>query len=287
MQLTTGEKFARNYTQLFPTAYFQYKANEKNVFAANFGRRIRRPNYSSLNPFIRFIDRYTYSQGNPNLKPSLSNNAEISHSWRNQVTTTLNYTSTTDIIDEVIEQKGQEGYKMPTNIASMKQFGISVSANMPITKWWTNSLNVNAFHNRYEGVVSGVPVELSTNSYIIYTTQQFKISKTLTGEINGRFRNGWLEGVMRTKAIWIIGAGLSQQVMKGKGMVRLTVRDIFYTQQFRGESRYGNVDFNLHQQAETRVVSLGFTYRFNKGKKIAPVKRTKGSANEEQERIEE
>ena len=36
---------------------------------------------------------------------------------------------------------------------------------------------------------------------------------------------------------------------------------------------------------ETRVVSLGFTYNFSKGKKIAPVKRTQGSANEEQNRI--
>ena len=287
VQLTTGDKFNRNYTQLFPTAYFQYKANEKNTFAANFGRRVRRPNYSSLNPFIKFIDRYTYTRGNPNLKPSLSNNFEISHSWRNQLTTTLNYTSTTDIIDEVIEQKGQEAYRMPANIASMKQYGIAVSLNMPFAKWWSSNLNINAFHNRYEGVASGVPVELSTNSYIINLLQQFRINKNLTGEITGRFRNGWLEGVMRAKAIWFMGAGLSQQVMKGQGTLRLTVKDIFYTQQFRGESRYGNVDFNFQQQQETRVVSLGFTYKFNKGKKVAPVKRTKGSANEEQERIGE
>ncbi|HEY0057803.1 MAG TPA: TonB-dependent receptor, partial [Flavisolibacter sp.] len=98
-QLTTGKNFDRNYTQLFPTTYLQYKANDKNNFGINYGRRVRRPNYQSLNPFIRFIDRYTYSQGNPNLKPQLSNNIEVTHSWKTLLTTTLNYTATTDIID--------------------------------------------------------------------------------------------------------------------------------------------------------------------------------------------
>ncbi|MGZ5191375.1 MAG: TonB-dependent receptor domain-containing protein, partial [Flavisolibacter sp.] len=270
-QLTTGQTFNRNYTQLFPTAFFQYKVNDKNVFGANFGRRVRRPNYGSLNPFIRFIDRYTYTKGNPNLKPSLSNNFELSHTWKNQITTTLNYTTTTDIIDEVIEQKGQEAYRSPANIASLQQYGIAVSANTPFTKWWTSSINVNTFNNSYKGVASNTPIELSQTSFIINGTQQFKLSKTLTGEINGRFRNGWLEGVMKAKSVWYVGAGFSKQVMKGNGTLRLTVRDIFYSQKFRGESKYGNVDFNFQQTNETRVASIGFTYRFSKGKKIAPV----------------
>jgi hypothetical protein len=120
---------------------------------------------------------------------------------------------------------------------------------------------------------------------IISGTQQFNLSKTLTGELNGRFVSGRLDGIMRVNALGFIGAGLSQQVMKGQGILRLTVRDIFYTQRLNTESRYGNVDFNFQQVADTRVVSLGFTYRFSKGKKITPVKRTTGATGEEQERI--
>mgnify|MGYP003576140765 CR=1 FL=1 len=284
-QLTTGEKFNRPYTQLFPTAFFQYKANDKNTFGANFGRRVRRPNYQSLNPFINFLDRYTYSKGNPNLKPSVSNNFELSHTWKNKITTTLNYTATKDIIDGVIEQKGQEAYNMPANIASLDQFGLSISANTPVTKWWTSTININAFYNNYKGVVSEADIDLAATTFIFSGTQQFKLSKTITGELNGRFRNGGLEGVIKMKPVWFVGAGLSKQVLKNQGSLRLSVRDIFYTQRFRGLSRYGNVDFQMEQLGETRVVSLGFSYRFSKGKKLAPVKRTAGSANEEQDRI--
>ncbi len=42
-QVTTGEQFNRNYTQLFPTAYVQYQHNKKNTYVLNYGRRIRRP----------------------------------------------------------------------------------------------------------------------------------------------------------------------------------------------------------------------------------------------------
>lgn len=285
-QITTGEDLNRKpYTQLFPTAFFQYKANDKNNFGANFGRRVRRPSYESLNPFIKFIDRYMYQKGNPALKPSVSNSFEVSHTWKNQITTALNYSYTKDVVDGVIEQKGQETYTMPANIASLTQFGFSINANTPINKWWTSSINVNAFNNNYKGVVSSAPIDLRATSFIITGTQQFKINPTLTAEINGRFRNGWYEGVMRAKSIAFMGLGLSKQVLKNQGTVRLSVRDVFHSQIFRGRSQYGNVDFQIKQVNETRVASIAFSYRFSKGKKIAPVKRTAGSASEEQDRI--
>jgi iron complex outermembrane recepter protein len=284
-QKATGENFDRHYTQLFPTAYFQYKANVNNNFGANFGRRVRRPSYQSLNPFIRFLDRYTYSQGNPNLKPSTSSSVEISHTWKNKITTTLNYTIVKDIIQSIIQQKGDEAYNMPANVSSQHSAGLSVNANTSITKWWTSNININVNHDKYKGVVNDDPISLSATSFSGSSTQQFKISKTLSAELNGMYRSGWLEGVLRVKPVGMIGAGVSQQIMKSKGTIRLTARDIFYTQKFKGKSRYSNVDVDIRQQAETQILTIGFTYNFSKGKKIAPVKRTAGSANEEQNRI--
>lgn len=284
-QKSTNENFDRHYTQLFPTAFFQYKANDNNNFGANFGRRVRRPSYQSLNPFIRFLDRYTYSQGNPNLKPSLSNNVEISHTWKNKITTSLSYTRVKDIIESIIQQKGQEAYNMPDNVASLHSFGFSVNANTPITKWWTSNINFNASHNKYKGVIDNAPIDLKASSFVLSGTQQFKLNKTLSAELNGTYRSGWLEGVMKVNPMGVIGAGVSQQILKNKGTLRLTARDIFYTQKMKGKTRYGNVDVDLRQVSDSQILTIGFTYSFSKGKKIAPVKRTGGSANDEQNRI--
>jgi iron complex outermembrane receptor protein len=284
-QITTGENFNPNYTQLFPTAYFQYKANEKHNFGANFGRRVSRPSYQSLNPFIRFLDRYTFSQGNPNLKPSVSSNVELTHTWKNQITTTLNYSHVKDIIQSIIQQREEEVYNMPANVASLNQFGVAVSANTPINKWWLSSINVNLYKDNFKGIVNNTPINMRGTTFMIGGTQQLKINKTLSAEINGKYRAGGLEGVMRVRPVGMVGAGLSQQIMKNKGTLRLTARDIFWTQRQRGTVQYGNVDVEMRNVGETRIVSLGFTYSFSKGKKIAPVKRTQGSANEEQNRI--
>ncbi|HEU4471923.1 MAG TPA: outer membrane beta-barrel family protein, partial [Flavisolibacter sp.] len=285
VQKTTGDDFERSYTQLFPTAYFQYKANDKNNFGANFGRRINRPNYQSLNPFIRFIDRYTFSQGNPELKPSVSNNIELSHTCRNKITTTLNYTYIKDIIQSVIQQKGEEAYNMPANVASLNQFGLAVSANLPITKWWTSNININVFNDNFKGDVNDVSIDRSATTFTLNGTQQFKVTNTLSAEINGIYRSGGLNGVMRTRPVGQVTAGVSKQVLKSKGTIRLTVRDIFWTQRLRGVTQYGNVDVAMSQVSETRVATIGFTYSFSKGKKITPVKRTQGSAGDEQNRI--
>ncbi|HEX8315518.1 MAG TPA: TonB-dependent receptor [Flavisolibacter sp.] len=264
-QLTTGEQFDRHYTQLFPTAYFQYAADKKNNIGLNYGRRVRRPNYESLNPFIRFMDRYTYSLGNPNLRPQTSHNIELSHSYQNKVTTTLNYSTTTDIIQGVIEQKGQEAYMKPSNIASLKQLGLAVSVNNNITKWWSNNFYVNIFYNRFRGVVDKTPVDFAATRLSLNGTQQFKLSKTLTGELSGFYRTAGLEGVIQMRSIGILSIGFSQQVMQNKGAIRLSVRDIFYSQKAKATTKYGNVDAAFQEVRDSRVLSLGISYRFSKG----------------------
>jgi hypothetical protein len=285
-QLTTDETFKRNYTQLFPTAFLQYTANDKNSFVLNYGRRIRRPNYESLNPFIEFLDRYTYQQGNPNLKPQFSHNIELSHTYKGFLTTTLNYTQTNDIIQQVIEQNEatNETFVKQANIANQRQVGLAVSANKSINKWWMNSLYVNVFNNHFDGLVNNEPVSISGTTLMLNGMQQFKLSKSFTAELSGWFRSAGIEGVFQSASVGGLNVGFSQKIMKDKGTLRFNVRDILYTQGFRATAKYGNVDAVIRERGDSRVVTLGFTYRFSKGK-VGNVKRRASSANDEQNRV--
>lgn len=285
--VTTGETFRRNYTQLFPTAYFQYKANEHHNFSLNYGRRIRRPNYESLNPFIEYIDRYTYEQGNPNLRPQLSQNIEVSHNYKNRYTTTLNYTYTNDIIEMVIEQNEvrNETYVKQANIASQKQVGLAVNASNQVTKWWTSNIYANISYNHYEGIVNNNFVSLDATTYMINGSQQFKFAKTWGAELSGFYRSGGVDGVIVFKPMGMLSAGISKQVLKNKGSVKLNVRDIFFTQRFSASSQYGNVDAAFQNQNDSRVISLSFSYRFSKGKMNGGPKRRTGGADEELNRV--
>lgn len=286
-QVTTGEKFNRHYTQLFPTGYLQYQPNKKHTYVLNYGRRIRRPDYQSLNPFINFIDRYTYSRGNPNLKPQFSHNVELSHSYQSFLTTTLNYTRTTDIIQNVLEQieEKKETFVRRVNIAKQRQFGISFNTNVPITKWWRSNVYVNVFNNKFDGIVNDTFVSISATTMSLNGSQQFNFAKTWSAEISGFFRTAAVEGVLKARPMGVVSVGIGKQVMKNKGTIRLNVRDVFYTQQFRASSRYSNIDAAFQERGDSRVVTLNLSYRFSKGKINGTPKRRAGSASEEQNRV--
>ncbi|HET9746681.1 MAG TPA: TonB-dependent receptor [Chitinophagaceae bacterium] len=286
-QVTTGEKFDRHYTQLFPTVYLQYKADNKNSFVLNYGKRIRRPDYQRLNPFINFLDRYTYQQGNPNLRPQFSHNIELSHSFNGMVTTTFNYTNTTDIIQQVIEQNEDrnETYIKAANIAKQRQYGISVNTTVPVTKWWRSNVFVNAFNNKFDGMVNDTMISVKATTLQLNGSQQFNFAKTWSAEISGFYRTGGIEGVIEGKSMGMLSAGISKEIFQKKATIRLNVRDIFYTQGFRGVSKYSNIDARFSETRDSRVVNLGFTYRFSKGKINGAPKRRASSSSDEQSRI--
>jgi iron complex outermembrane recepter protein len=281
------ETFKRNYTQLFPTVYLQYSADKKNQFVINYGRRINRPNYQDLNPFIHFLDRYTFEQGNPNLKPQFSHNIELRHTYNNFLSTTLNYSHTTDIIQQVIEQHEQtnETFIKKSNIATRNQFGIAVSAQKEITKWWSGNIFVNASHNQFKGIVNNENISIGILGVMMQMQHQFKFGKGWGAELSGFYRSKGVEGVIFIRPIAQVNAGFSKQLFNNKASVRLNFRDIFAGGVFRGYSKYGNVDAEFKNISDSRAVSLAFTWRFNKGKLKANSGKKEGGASSEQERV--
>jgi len=285
-QVITGETFDRNYTQLFPTLFFQYNVNEKNTFGLNYGRRIQRPDYEDLNPFILFLDRYTFEQGNPNLQPQFAHNIELSHTYKGFLTTTLNYTKTTDIITDVLEQNTDknETFVKKSNIANQRQYGIAVSAGGQIKKWWSGNVYANIYNNKFNGIVNGDAITTGATTGQFNISNQFKFAKTWSAELGGFYRTAGVEGVFKIKGFGMMNLGVSKQVLKGKGSLRFSVRDVLYTQKIKGESKFSNIDAAFQQARDSRVASLSFTYRFNKGK-VNGQKRRTGGAGEEQNRV--
>jgi iron complex outermembrane recepter protein len=283
----TETKFKKSYTQLFPTVYLQYTANEKNQFVIDYGRRIQRPDYEDMNPFVHFLDRYTFEQGNPNISAQFAHNIELSHTYKGFFTTTLNYTSTENIIQQVLEQNdvNNETFIKKANIASSKQYGLAVTANKSITKWWSGNIYANVYNNHFKGVVNNESISIGITSFMVQLQQQFKFNKGWSAELSGFYRGKGLEGVIYIKPIVQVNAGLSKQVLKKQGSIRLNVRDIFAGSVFKGYSKYGTVDANFKNVNDSRAASLTFTYRFNKGKLKATSSKRSSGASDEQNRV--
>jgi len=285
-QDSNDSSFKRNYTNLFPNAGVTYNASEKNQVSVSYSRRVERPDYDDLNPFTFFLDSLTYGQGNPYLQPQFTNNFEISHTYNRFLTTTVNYTRTTDIITELLKQNTEKNitYQTKENFSQMQQWGLAMMANFPVKKWWNMNLYANIYNNHYQGIYQSDPVDIQITSFTANMTQSFTFGKGWAAEISGWYRSKASEGLLVSNPFGAVNSGLSKQILKKKATVKVGIRDIFLTQQFSGYAKYSDVDVNVKSRRDSRQFNLSFTYRFGKTN-IAPERKRNGGASDEQNRV--
>ena len=278
--------FTKNYTNLFPTVYVSYAADKKNTFAVNYGRRIDRPDYQDLNPFYYFLDEYTYQVGNTLLQPQFSDNFELSHTYNGFLTSTVNYSETHNVFTEVLKQITSERKTFQTkeNIASKKNLGLAVSANFPVTKFWTTNLYTNVSHDRYNGKLSGGMLAVENTMFTANMSNQIKFDKGWSAEVSGFYRSRGIEGQIIINPMWRLDAGVQKQILKKKATLKLSVRDIFKSQNFSGGVNYQDIDAIIKNTRDTRIASLTFSYRFGKPMQNQQRKKT-GGASDEQNRV--
>jgi iron complex outermembrane recepter protein len=277
--------FQKSYVDLFPTAYVSYQANAKNQFVINYGRRIDRPDYQNLNPFLFFLDEYTYQAGNPYLQPQFSDNIELSHTYNNWLTTTLNYSHTDNFFAETFEQQGHATIVRNGNIGVRKNMGVAVSAQIPVRKWWTSIWYVNYTYNKFTGMLYGSDINISSPTVLFNINNQFKFNNGWGAELSGFYRSKGVEGQILLQPFGQMSAAVSKQILKEKGSLKLGIRDAFRTQIIKGTIDFQQTDASFKNSRDSRQVSLTFTYRFGKPIKGVQPHRNTGGANDESNRV--
>ncbi|HWJ27866.1 MAG TPA: outer membrane beta-barrel family protein, partial [Flavisolibacter sp.] len=273
-----------------PTAYLSYKANEKSTIGISFGRRIQRPGYQSLNPFQYQLDRYTYEQGNPNLQPQFSYNYELSYNYNGQINLSINYTSTTDIINDVLITKKEPGdsnyttFQTTENIASNKNIGFSASYNKQLKKWWTINVFANVFNNIYRGVIDNENINLSLPSFNANMNSQFTLKKGWGAEVSGWYNSRRLySSAIEGAPMGMFSLGGSKKILKDKGSIRLNFRDPFYLLHFSGTSDLAKGLTTVRAYWDNRRLIFTFNYRF--GKTSQQERKRSSAADDEKNRI--
>lgn len=280
--------FQRNYGNLFPTLFLSYEAGKNHQWGFNIGRRIDRPAYQDLNPFLFFLDNYTYQAGNPYLRPQYTNNVELSHTFKGFLTTTLNYSHTKDFHTETFEQvelpNGEMGYATIVrqgNIGRRDNAGISVSAQIPVQKWWTAIVYTNFNYSKFRGDLNNETVDVEASTLLLNINNQFKFKKGWSAELSGFYRTKGAEGQILINPLGQASAGAAKQVLKGKGTMKLSLRDMFYTNKVSGNINFQNTQAYFRNVRDTRQITVSFLYRFGKPIKGAPQRRNGGSGDEQ------
>ena len=203
----------------------------------SFGRRIERPNYQDMNPISYPLDRFTYYGGNPFLQPTFSYNFELSHTFKQRITTTLQYSVAKNVISETNEQRGTIYYSRPGNFGQRISYGISVNGSFQLAKWWSLNLYTEYISNGFKATLYGQKLDDSRFYWAVVPTNQFQLKSGWAAELAGSYQTTFLLGQLLIYPIGNVRAGVSKRIMKNKGTLKLNVSDIFYTNQIKGDIR--------------------------------------------------
>lgn len=278
-----ASKFKRNYTNLFPTVYVQYKLDSigNNQLVVNYGRRINRPYFQDLNPFISPLDKFTFYSGNPFLNPSFANNYELSYRYKGMFSTTLSYGSSKDDINETIEINDGIYYSRPGNIGKSEYFSLNANLQLEFTKWWTANTYTEVTHSKFRSKLYTEDLNTSGTFWVFSMNNSFKFNKGWSAELSGNYQTDIVSAQFVLLSRSNINIGVQKKLLQDKATIKLSANDIFYSNMNNGIIKnLQNTDANWTNKLDSRFVALTFTYSF--GKSFAPKKQynSNGAADE-------
>ncbi len=279
-----ASSFTRNYNSLFPTFYAAMPLDTAGIhrLSFSFGRRIDRPYFADLNPFISPLDRFTFYSGNPDLLPTFSHNLSLTHSFKGFLNTELGFSKTVDGINETLEIIDQIYYSRPGNISSSTSLTLSVDGTFEVSKWYSINSYVELGYLQFDSELYTEQLNSSGTYTYLSLTNNFDLGKGWRANLGGRYRSDLVSAQLLIKSFWVMNMGVQKKLFDGKGSLRLGINDIFYSR--RGDGIINNLrltDADWNSTFDSRQATITFSYNFGKASTTKQRYKSSGSDSEQ------
>lgn len=262
---TTGQKNTNAYIKFFPTAYLTYLPNEQHSFALNYSRRIRRPDFDYLNPFIVRTSPYFYSEGNPTLQPSFIDNISFTYTQNQRWVNSCYYTRVSDFSQElsIIDPVTNVTRLTPLNYATTSQIGFSTYYNFNKWHWWNSFTGFNVNYQQLRSTINYIASTSGYNAYV-YTNNDLTLnkSKSVLLGINYAFQPAGRYQVFDIGALHILDISMKLLAFKQKMVITLVAEDLLNAQRPLIAYTSNGIRNNVRHYNDTRGIRLSLSYNF-------------------------
>jgi Outer membrane protein beta-barrel family/Carboxypeptidase regulatory-like domain len=278
--------FSKNYTHLFPTLYFSHKLDSagNNTLVLSYSIRIRRPNYQQLDPFLFYINPYTYNAGNPYLNPHYNNILELKYAFKQYFGFALDYFYIDHIIYNVTQQTGNTFITRPENFGINSSINLHGYANVSPVKGWDINASFLIYNLTNKGNAFGQYINENNTTGQIELFNQFQFKHGWSAELNYFYGGKGTGGQTVNAPISNVSAGIQKKILKDKGTIRIKADDIFHGLVNKQTTELGTATSFNKSQSDTRVVGFSFSYRFGKAANARKSNHNSGGAADEQGR---
>jgi ferric enterobactin receptor len=267
----TAEINPRQYANLFPSVHLTYDLPREHALQVSYSRRVRRPQYNDLSPFMTFSDNRNFFSGNPDLDPEFTDAFELGHIkylGKGSFTSSLYYRYTTGKIIR-IRRVGDDGFAntRPENLATEHSYGAEFTSSYALASWWKLDGSLNFFRATIDGSNLDARFQSRTFSWFARAMSRLTLWKTTDLQLRGNYEAPQLTPQGRRKSIATLDLALSRDILKNNATLTFNVLDVFNSRRFRSITVGDNFFTETDAQGRLRQLNLTFNYRLRQAKK--------------------
>lgn len=269
--LSVGDKSSRSYFDLFPTAFVGFNPSAALRLALSYTRRIQRPGYYTLNPVENYIDAHTYTVGDPDLRPSYSDEASFSAGFGQHFSLSASFSHSGGMFSQVPSLK-ENGDQLLTWTNFGRQNMAALSLNMtelPLSKWLLWTLNCTGLYSD----AKTTDVERNeTFTLSCYTCFTLNLPKDWKVQLDGYYRSPMAYGYFKLHDYYLMNIGVRKSMLDNRLTLSVNLDDVLRTSNtnldclgFGSTTALGDmVKSYIGQKYYSQVAHVGLTWRFGK-----------------------
>lgn len=276
----------RQYGILFPTFYFNRKINEKLNMNWSYSKRITRPTFNDLAPFVILFDPTTFISGNSALQPAITNALKYDVTY-NSYYMSLQYSFQDSSISNFQERIDMATGRLifeAANLDYTRTYSATFGIPIEFTKWWKTQNNLSFVYQNIRAYRDYKPAELNIGNYQINSSHFFNLSKSISAEFSGFYSSPGAFGIARYNEVYGFNIGFQKTINDKWGSIKFSINDILNSFKFTGGTNLAGQNFETKNTFDfsNRVFTL--TWSRNFGSNTVKSKRDRETGAEEERR---
>lgn len=270
IQKSLGKVDRDKYGHLFPSINFSWNKDRIGSFNISYSMGMGRPNLWELNPFKYYSTTDEYAAGNPALKPTIYNNAEINYYGLGGLYAVL-YTSFASDAIGYIRRFDENGIirTMPYNCLSTNKTGLYANYKRTFFDRWEMRIGGEVFRTSSHSDVADFKInrmEDWSGKLEVSTNIMLNRPKTLIFSAQFTHFFPWQQNMIKYESFQLLNFSLRYSLLNNRLSLQLKANDIFGWNKTRSKEQYSN--YTIHQtfNAHTAYVLFGISYRFGRDK---------------------
>jgi len=263
VSLSLDSVLTRDISKLFPSASLSREITKELGTTFNYSYRIERPRYSTLNPFVYFLDPFTFERGNPTLRPALTHSMKLNLTYEKQPFFGIGYKISNDAMVEVTEQNDVTGEASLTtvNLESLKNLNFKLLIPIDFLPGVSGYGGLITAYRKYDSEYLNEQFLRSKWDFTGFVQTSFNLPGKINSEVSAWYNSGGQEGIMNTSWTYGVDVGFSKKIFADKAKISFGVENLF-ARYLHADIQFANMDATFYNRWDGPVFNFQFSYKF-------------------------